>query len=334
MTQGQIYPLHPSSQFRKAGSTDLIELMAVPKGHPLFIPKWVLETVASAIVSHECIHLSGPTGSAKTSLLEALYRVPENFLTLCAALGLPGKPLKLYPVEMAIFETPGEVLQRRALRDGCTYDEASPLVRALRAIAEDQEECHPLVWLREIGRVHSPVVQGGLLNLMSPGDIILPDGERLDGSAVSWVADSNYQAQADSTYLLAAFDDALRRRFSVNVTLDYLPLELEIQVMGRLLGKESAQRAEAIRELVSFSHAIRRQRAEGNMRSVTPPTIAGYLSYFRMEKALPHFSRRQLLMVTLLGNATSEDRERIPGLLSEMEASSANEGEVLEGRLF
>ena len=56
---------------------------------------------------------------------------------------------------------------------------------------------YPLVWLREMGRVHSSSVQGELVNPMSKYDILLPDGRRLDGSKVDWVADSNYQADGD-----------------------------------------------------------------------------------------------------------------------------------------
>ena len=85
-----------------------------------------------------------------------------------------------------------------------------------------------------MGRVHSSSVQGGLLNLMSKYDILLPDGRRLDGSKVAWVADSNYQAEGDSTHTLVTLDDALKRRFTINLTLDYLDLLQEVQVLQHI----------------------------------------------------------------------------------------------------
>ena len=62
--------------------TDLMELLPVPGCHPLYINKWILEVLVVAIVHHEYIHISGPTGSCKSSLLEALHLVPENFNSL------------------------------------------------------------------------------------------------------------------------------------------------------------------------------------------------------------------------------------------------------------
>jgi len=323
----QIFAIQDPEEYRRAGSTDVIELIPAPGGHPLFIRKWVLESLVCAIASHEFIHLSGPTGSAKTSLLDALYLAPENFRVVCERLGLPQKPLRLFPIEMALFETPGEIFQRRSLRDGTTYDEPSPLVRSLQQIASGKDEACPLIWLREIGRVHSAVVQGGLLNLMTDGDIILPGGCRIAGSGIAWIADSNYQAQSDASHSLVLFDDALKRRFSINITLDYLPPELEVSVVARLLEGRShgSFSAEQVSGVVRIGQAIRNHRAEGRLRSVPPPTIAGYLSFFRTAAAVPHMSPQQLLNVTLLGNASSEDQKLIPGLFGEVFGESQAE---------
>ena len=83
--------------------------------------------------------------------------------------------------------------------------------------------------------MHSSSVQGGLLNLIVKGDIVLPDGSRIDGRGISWVADSNYQAEQDATHTLVTLDDALKRRFSINLTLDYLSAEQEMQVLHHIL---------------------------------------------------------------------------------------------------
>ena len=130
-----VYQVTKAGEYRKAGPTDLIALLPVPGGNPLFLPKWLLEILVYGIVHQEVIHLSGPTGSAKSSLIEALYRVPANFRGLCEGLGFRHQPLQLYPIEMATYEAPGELYQRRALKDGTTYDEKSRLVKALEQAA-------------------------------------------------------------------------------------------------------------------------------------------------------------------------------------------------------
>jgi MoxR-like ATPase len=234
-----VFRVDKPAEYSKAGPTDLIMLLPAPGTTPLFMVKWLVEVLVYGIAAHEFIHLSGPTGTAKSSILDALYRVPANFAAVCRGIGYPIKPLKLYPIEMATYETPGELYQRRALKGGTTFDEPSRLVDALRDARRACSDSYPLIWLREIGRVHSSAVQGGLLNLMTQTDIILPDGERIDGQGISWVADSNYQAESDSTHTLVTLDDALRRRFQVNITLDYLQAQQEAEIL-RHLAREAA----------------------------------------------------------------------------------------------
>lgn len=231
----KVYRVEKPEEYRIAGPTDLIELLPVPGGNSLFLMKWVIEVLVYGIVHHEMIHISGPSGSCKSSLLEALYRIPKNFEAICNGLGYRVLPLKLYPIEMATFEAPGELFQRRALKDGSTYDEQSILVNALKNAARQIGKFYPLIWLREIGRVHSSSVQGGLLNLMTSGDIVLPDGNRIDGQGIAWTADSNYQAVSDATHTLVTLDDALNRRFTIQLTLDYLSAPEETLVLQHLV---------------------------------------------------------------------------------------------------
>jgi hypothetical protein len=233
-----VYCLTDAEQYRKAGPTDLMELKPPPGGNRLYLPKWILEVLVYGIVRAEFIHLSGPTGSAKSSLLEALHLVPENFSAICSGMGYKAKPLKLFPIEMATYEAPGELFQRRALKGGTTYDEKSRLVQSLHAAVKVRMRCYPLIWLREIGRVHSSSVQGGLLNLMTRGDILLPDGSNIKGGGIAWAADSNYQAEQDAAHTLVALDDALKRRFSINLTLDYLAADEEVLVLNHILKEE------------------------------------------------------------------------------------------------
>jgi energy-coupling factor transporter ATP-binding protein EcfA2 len=229
-----IFRVYKPAEYRKAGPDDLIELKPVPRQNPLFLPKWFLEVFAYAIANHEIIHVSGSTGSGKSSLIEALHLAPENFQAICAGLGFRPLPIKLYPIEMATFEAPGELYHRRSLKEGTTFDEPSRLVQALEDASQANGSFYPLVWLREMGRVHSSSVQGDLLNLMSKYDILLPDGRRLNCSKIAWVADSNYQAEGDSTHTLVTLDDALKRRFTISLTLDYLDPLQEIQVLNHI----------------------------------------------------------------------------------------------------
>jgi energy-coupling factor transporter ATP-binding protein EcfA2 len=336
---GRVYRISKPAEYKKAGTTDLIEMLPVPGHHALYIPKHIIESLVYGITSCEFVHLSGPTGSAKSSLIEALNLVPENFNSVCTALGFPVRPLQLYPVEMVTYEAPGELYQRRALRDGTTYDEKSRVAAALEEAEKNGKNSYSLVWLREIGRVHSSSVQGGLLNLMTKGDIVMPDNTRINGHKLSWIADSNYQAEHDSTHTLVTFDDALRRRFAINITMDYLSLEQEVQVLENIFrerGGNGKINLDLIIRVVQLGNAIRQQRSEGNLRSLIPPTIYGYIAFLRMASALPHFSVQQVAQSTLLGNASMDDRKKAASVFNEVFGlqSVLEEDEVMGGNFF
>lgn len=323
------YGIDRKEEYRSAGPTDLIELLPVSGCNRIYVLKWVLESLVYAIVAHDFVHLSGPTGSAKSSLIEAISLEPGNFLPVCDAMGVAAKPVELFPVEMATYETPGELYQRRSLKDGTTFDENSELVEAIRRAGKKRKTSYPLIWLREMGRVHSSSVQGGLLNLMSRGTIMLPGGEKADGGGIAWIADSNYQAVRSSTHTLVVLDDALKRRFSMNITLDYLPPDLEAVVLQRLTEASgwSGCDEETIRRVVKLGQLVRAQRSEGSLQSVTPPTIHGYLSFMRMTCSMKHLTLQQVALVTMLGNASEDDQKVIPGLFHEVFGLQSDCGE-------
>jgi hypothetical protein len=327
-----LFRLTHLEEYRKAGPSDLIEMLPIPGHHPIFLRKTDLEALTFSICTFESCHISGPTGTAKSSLLEAIARVPANFRALCAGLGFPQMPLRVFPVEMVIYETPGELYQRRGLREGTTFDEKSRLVESLEEASRLRGKAYPLIWLRELGRVHSPSVQGGLLDMMTRGDIVLSDGTRINGQGVAWVADSNYQAEQDATHTLVAFDDALKRRFSVNITLNYLSAEQEAQVLRAILQSGPMHTSPSHPDLlmekgVRLGHAIRRQKAEGNLLSVPAPTIWGYLAFLRMAARLPHLTPQQVAMSTLLGLCSREDRKQVAAVLNEVFGLDASDAE-------
>ncbi|MBN2372926.1 ATP-binding protein [bacterium] len=309
-----VFRIDNPEEYRKAGPEDLIRSLPVPGGHPLFIPKKTLEKLVCGVAKHEFIHLSGPTGTAKSSLIEALHREPRNFRLVCKALGYDVLPIKVYSVEMVTYETPGELYERRSLKDGSTYDEKSMLVRSLEKAKKIEGKCYPVIWIREMGRVHTASVQGGLLNLMTADDIILANGTRINGCGIAWIADSNYQAQDDSTHTLVTFDDALKRRLAINITMDYLSPEQEADVLKHIFqvqGNGHKIMHEIINKVVKLGNDIRQERAKGNLQSLPPPSIWGYMAFIRMATNLPHFSLREIAMSTMLGNASSEDREKL-----------------------
>jgi hypothetical protein len=329
----QIYKVTDTHRLKLAGPEDIVELLPAPGANPLFLSKNFLDVLTYGITHNEIIHISGPTGSAKSSVLEA-FSVPKNYYSLCKTNDLANnRPIRIYPIEMATFESPAELFQRRSLKNGSTYDEPSTLVVALQKASLNKDKELPLIWLREMGRVHSASVQGGLLNLMSKTDILLPDGSRIDGTGIAWVADSNYQADSDATHTLVTLDDALKRRFSINLTLGYLPDEQEEQVLHHLAGNGEIRDEvlDLIPGIVRLGNEIRGQKMEGNLQSITPPTIYGYLALLRLQQNMPYTSLQHAINATLLGNASQDDSNqalvlfnRIFGLQSEMDLDDDN----------
>lgn len=325
------YPVWEEKQYLKAGAYDLIELRPVPGSNPIFLQKNKLDAFVQGISNHAFIHVSGPTGSAKTSLIESITYVPENFECICKALGFEVKPIKIFGTELALFETPGEIYQRRSLIDGSTIDEASIIVQALKNFVNDTDNCYPVMWIREMGRVHSSSVQGGLCDLITKGTIPLPDGTLLDAGGICWIADSNYQAEDDSVHTLVTFDDALKRRFTHNITLSYLEPELEAAVLKRILKKQGnlPKDLETIRKVVKLGYLIRQSRANGKLTSLVPPTIYGYLSFIKMANTLKNYGLQQIAFSTLLGNASNEDQKVLSGLFNEAFGLQVEEDEEM-----
>ena len=316
----RIFKIENAHELKFAGSRDIIKLLPVGNKNALFIPKYVLRILTFSIVNAEFIHISGPTGTAKSSLIEALCFEPRNFEILCRQFGYEPKPIKLFPIEMAIFELPGELYQRRALKNGTTYDEYSELVNSLISAYNSVDNYYPLIWLREIGRVHTPSVQGGLLDLMTKGDIILPGNKIIKGEKIAWIADSNYQAEEDANHVLVNFDDALKRRFTVNLTLDYLNAEQEQEILKQICNDENLHNIdyEIIIKIVKLGKKIREKKMEGSLSTLTPPTIYGYMAFLRLYDKLEDLSIQEMVFSTFLGNCSYEDRKLATSLFNEV----------------
>lgn len=323
------------NDYNKAGPTDLIRMLEAPQCNAQYVPRGIIDTFIFAVTDNQRIHLSGGSGTGKSSFLEAFLLCPENFQFACQALGFDPRPLVVHPIHMPTFESASEVFSRRALSNGTIYDEPSSVCRALIAADEDSESYH-LIWLRELGRVHSSSVQCGLLDLISKTTVILPDGRHIDGTSLSIAADSNYQAQGNdaSIYNLVDLDSALARRLSVNIHFDYLPPEQEVQVLENLLAEEGQEvDRELVANVVKLGQAIRDHQSEGTLHSVSPPSISGFLTFLRMSLRLPHFSPQQVARVTLLGNASDEDANYVDAVLGGVFAlqTESEEATLAEG---
>jgi hypothetical protein len=302
-----VYQLTKRSEYRRAGPGDLIRLEPLPGEHPLCLPKAILEDFVRGIAEHEFIHVSGPTGTAKTAMVQAICLVPLNFETICRELGLPVKPIRLYPIPMVIFESPGELLIRRELVDGSTRTEPSIVIAALLE-AEAEKDAHHVVWFRELGRSFSSSVQSGLLDLTGKSVTYTGPGEirHIDASGVTFLFDSNYLSS--DTHVLTTFDTALRRRPTLNILLEYLSGEQEETVLEHVMNYLSRPvDREVIRQVVLLGQLIRHDRSQGQLQSLPPPTIHGYLAFLRQHLALPHRSLPDVARATLLA-ATEEDR--------------------------
>jgi MoxR-like ATPase len=311
---GKVFQLTKQSEYRKAGPDDLIRLEPLKDAHPLCLPKNIIEDFVRGIVDHEFIHLSGPTGTAKTAMTEAMCAVPINFETICREMGFDVKPIRLHSIPMVVFESPGELWVRRELVEGSTRTEPSIVIMALTEAEQKRQEAYHVVWFRELGRTLSPAVQSGLLDLTGK-NVTFPDptaDRNIDTSGVTFLFDSNYLSP--DTHVLTPFDDALRRRPTMTIVLDYLPAEQEEAVLEYVSNyqKRPLDR-EVIRQVVMLGQLIRRDRSQGQLQSVAPPTIHNFLAFLRQHQAMPQRSLTDVALKTLAA-ASPEDRGQMMSL--------------------
>lgn len=334
-----VYPIDDPNTRRKAGPEDLIVLHAYRDATPIYVKRIVMETVVDAIVAGEPIHLSGPTGTAKTSLIDAIRKVPKNFDTVCRWLNLEKKPLRISIIEMPAIETPSELYHFLGLRKGSTRHEPSKLVLAVKAAAKHAESHYNLIWLRELGRVMNRMVQGSLLNFVTDEDIVLlDDDDPVWGRPICWIADSNYQAQ-EHNHNLVNFDDALRRRFTHNITMAYLSFEQETRLMrhlyatrelwtrGKRTPRSNRDLNDVIEKVVTLGNLIRERKAEGELSSVAPPTIHNYKAFVNRAMRNNHHSLETIARDTLLGHTCNDEEEQVAAVVGSVFGLKADKHE-------
>lgn len=303
-------------EYALAGHGELIVMPPRPGAPPMTVRKMVLETLFHGIAAGAFINIHGETGTGKSAILETLASDSGAWEALCKGMGAPCKPLKVFPIEMVLFETPGELYNHRAIANGATFDEESILVKALREAEQCADAAYCLIWLREMGRVHSASVQGGLLNLITDGAVRLPKGDVIDGTRIAWVADSNYNTEETATHTLVELDSALARRATINIPFDYLSSEEEERITRYFVDQGYLPEVEEslIKKIVQLGQDIRAQRKQGNLQTAAPPTLHGYFAFLKMAHHLRHLPRQTVAGMTLLGSAAPADRKQLVSL--------------------
>lgn len=319
----RIYRISHPRELRKAGPTSLIELEARP--NPLILPRSKVDLTVSGIASgYSAISISGPTGTGKSMLVNALAD-ERNLIPLCEDLEIEAKPVKLYSINLQSFESSSDLLRSRELIDGNTRWYPSTITAAIRDAREvlAKGTHRPVLYFMEVGRIR-PDIQNGLLHIINRDtEIVLPD-ECLSTEGITMLLDSNYQGHGShgSYYALTELDTALRRRLCLSVTMGYLPAEHEEAICRRLLEHEghscNAHMQQIIRQTVRLGSVIRTAKADGSFYSLGPPTIESYLTAIRLSLQLPGYSLWTILENTLLGMASEDDHKRFPELFSKL----------------
>jgi hypothetical protein len=305
----KIYDIRDKEEYRAAMPFDMIKLIPAIGNHSHYKYKYALDIMTFGICHQKSIHLSGPTGAGKSSLIEAITEEPENFRLLCEYSGYEFKPPLLYEIEMVKFDTPGECHERTVIKNRDTVDVPSAIIEALLDAQKKRKDHYPIVYFMEMGRVHTASIQGGLLNIVGKPFVKALDNQKIPTGNVCFIADSNYQAAGDATYTLVTFDEALKRRFDINLSIPHFPEENQVHIMHDLVNEtlDKTPDVELIKNIVRLGQMIRQYKAEGNLVSVTEPNPKGCLTCYEMIKALPGIGINLAITNSMLGNAASDD---------------------------
>jgi len=305
----KLYDIRDKDEFRAATPYDMIKLIPAEGSHSHYKYKYALNIMTFGICHQKAIHLSGPTGAGKSSMIEAITEEPENFRLLCEYAGYEYKPPLLYEIEMVKFDTPGECHEKTVIKDKNTVDVPSAIIEALLDAQEKATDHYPIVYFMEMGRVHSASIQGGLLNIVGKPFVKTLDNKKVPTGRVCFIADSNYQAAGDATYTLVVLDAALKRRWDINLNIPHFPEENQVQIMYDLVYETLDKKPdlELIKNLIKLGQMIYQYKAEGNLVSVSEPNPKGYLTCYEMIKAMPGNGINLNVTNSMLGNAATED---------------------------
>ncbi len=314
------FKLNRKGAWQKAGPNDLVELQSPGgAGHGLFYKKNVLHYLTLTIAEGGCLHLSGNSGSGKTSLIEAVANDPENWRHLCLHNGIEHKPLNLFRLAAYNFDSPNEVWHRRAINANGTYDEIQQLIVFIEYAIEHPDEGYFAVNIMEIGRMR-PQIQNALVHLITRGDIINPlNGNSIGRASIAYIADSNYVAAEQHDFLLAEKDTALFNRINeTGIEISHLGQEEEFTILKSIKSKIGCRELpdELLEKITYLGHLIRREQLEnGALTSINPVSMRQYMSFMK-KAARSNMPPEELVEVTLFALASKEDRSTINELKS------------------
>ncbi len=310
----KIYEL-TQENYSNAGYSDLVRLEPLPGQVAPIVERWKLDLMVAGIVSGSRLHVSGPTGTAKTLTIRSLVYRPSNFETICRALGLPLLPLTVYSCQIGRFDGPSEIVFRRtATKRGEIVDEDSILVKALKEQDGRRGQNYAVILLPELGRALSEAIQGALVELISP--TVLLDSERrlLLVDHVCWLGDSNY-ADTTGEYSLVKLDEALHRRLSIAVEMFHPGEEQECAILKTLVAESDPE--ELVR-IVRLASDVRKARAERSLLSLPPPSLDGCAQFLKMRRMLPHVQVETLAFSTVLSSCAPADRPKAGDMLAKI----------------
>jgi hypothetical protein len=294
------------TDFDLASSGSLLRMQPLPNSHAYFADYDIAVLVVDALATLAPVHLSGPSGTGKTHMLNSLlFGPPANFYCISNGLGLPQWPrIRAHRILVSMYETPGEVWYKTGVVRFTTLQQPQKILEVLEEASADPEALH-IVWLVESGRGISSAVQGGWLEIVGQRTIREPNGKVFELGNVAFVTDSNHSANVSGEFSIWDLDQAYGRRWTRRINLAALSPDQEAAVLRELAPAATDQQ---IQQVVSLAVTIRQKHEEGGLRSCLPPTIDAELDLLGCMSRLRQ-NTRTLVFNTLLGHCASREIE-------------------------
>ena len=224
-----ICPVNSKSKWKRAADDDLIALTT--GSGPFYVKKEILESMVHGVRDREVIHLSGGTGTGKSTLGNIL---PRNWRSLCVNMGIDYQALKVFTIPLVHYQGPDELFTRRAIAENRTLDEDQPPLKAAKEAMSLNKDHDIIMWFQELGRTHTSV-QHALVTSFLNDQVYDHHGQNLGNLNACILMDSNYQDREGGNYLLHDLDGALQSRFTLQLTLGYLEMQREKEILRKMI---------------------------------------------------------------------------------------------------